>query len=44
MGEKEYYPEKIKAAEAELRVAMNVKIGFLAQLEHEPGGSDLSNR
>jgi hypothetical protein len=44
MEKKEYYPEKIKAAEAELRVALNVEIGFLAQLEHEPGGSDSSNR
>jgi hypothetical protein len=33
MEKKEYDPNRIKAAENELRVAMNVEIGFLAQLE-----------
>jgi hypothetical protein len=37
MDKKEYDPVRINAAEAELRVAMNVEIGFLAQLENEPG-------
>jgi len=37
MDEKEYDPVKIKAAEEELRVAMNVEIGFLAKLEEGPG-------
>src|SRR5690242_1524063 len=36
MEKKEYDPVRIKAAEAELRVAMDVEIGFLAQLENEP--------
>ena len=37
MDKKEYDPVRINAAEAELRVAMNVEIGFLTQLENEPG-------
>jgi hypothetical protein len=41
MDEKEYDPAKIKAAEEELRVAMNIEIGFLAKLEEEPGNPDI---
>lgn len=41
MDEKEYDPAKIKAAEEELRVAMNVEIGFLAKLEEEPRDPDI---
>ena len=44
MEKKEYDPAKIKAAEAELRVAMNVEIGFLAQLENETGNPTSSSR
>lgn len=44
MEKEEYYPERIKAAEAELRDAMNAENGFLAQLENEPGDRTSSSR
>ena len=41
MEQKEYDRVRIQAAEEERRVAMNVEIGFLAQLESETGNPNI---